>query len=51
MDKKIKILNTYQELLDKGKLGVIGKKRFRELLDKYSHYKVVQKQGYYVGEK
>lgn len=40
---RIKVLETYSSMDKKGKLGPLGKERFRELLDKWNKYSLVKK--------
>jgi hypothetical protein len=39
----MKVLEAYQALEQKGKLGKLGKERFKELINKNKHKKVVQR--------
>ena len=43
MSRIMNVLLTYKQLDKKGKLGKLGKERYKELLKKNMHKKVVQK--------
>jgi hypothetical protein len=43
MSRIMNVLLTYKQLDKKGKLGKLGKERYKELLKKNIHKKVVQK--------